>query len=583
MKRTLARLVATLLLACSVTAATAQAPQAEPTQVVLHMLDYIAVDYAGAVGDGKVIDQAEFDEMREFSAQAIAQINGLPANDKREALARQADALAKLIEDKSAPPAVAEAARALRTAIIEAYNVRTLPATPPDTALGQRIYAENCAGCHGLEGRGDGAAAKGMDPVPSNFHHTERMSQRSLYGLYSTITLGVDGTAMTSFKHLSEHDRWSVAAYIAAFTQTARPSSLDTASRLLAEAVAAFEAGDAAKAQTLAIRAYLDGFEPVEASLANVDGELMRAIESDMIAFRAQLKPGTAAAEIERRAAAIETQLARARTLLGGAGLSPTATFTSSFLILLREGLEAIIVLAAIIAFVKKAGRRDALPYVHAGWIGAFVLGALTWVAATFLIEISGANREITEGVTALFAAAVLIYVGYWLHNKSYAHAWAQFIKEQVGSALNKRTWWAMAAVAFLAVYREMFEVVLFYQALWVQAAPQGSGAFFGGLAAAAAALGVIAWLIFRYSVRLPIGPFFAATSVLLALMAVVFAGQGVAALQEAGVVSITPVAFVALPVIGVFPTAQTLAAQVAMMLIVAASFYLASRAPRAA
>lgn len=583
MTRALARLVAPLLLACGLTAAAAQAPQAESVQVVLHMLDYIAVDYPGAVGDGKVIDQAEYDEMREFSAQVIAQIGGLPANDSREALVRQAGALAKLIEDKAAPPAVAEVARALRTAIIETYNVRTLPATPPDAALGQRIYAENCAACHGTEGRGDGPAAQGMDPAPSNFHHAERMAQRSLYGLYSTITLGVDGTAMPSFKHLSERERWSVAAYVAAFTRTGRPSSLDTASRLLADSVAAFKAGHAAQAQRLAIQAYLDGFEPVEASLANVDGELMRAIETDMIALRALLQPGSDAEDVERRAAAIEAQLARARTLLGGAGLSPAATFTSSFLILLREGLEAIIVLAAIIAFAKKAGRRDALPYVHAGWIGALMLGALTWVAATFLIGISGAKREITEGVTALVAAAMLIYVGYWLHNKSYAQAWSQFVKEQVGSALARRTWWAMAAVAFLAVYREMFEVVLFYQALWVQAAEHGAGAFFGGLIAAAAALGVIGGLILRYSIRLPIGPFFAATSVLLALMAVVFVGQGVAALQEAGVVSITPVAFIALPVIGVFPTAQTLAAQVAIVLIVAASFYLAGRARRTA
>ena len=115
----------------------------------------------------------------------------------------------------------------------------------------------------------------------------------------------------------------------------------------------------------------------------------------------------------------------------------------------------------------RKTGRRDALPYVHAGWIAALVLGAITWALATFFVEISGANRELTEGLTALVAAAMLLYVGWWLHGKSYAQAWARFIKEQVGQALAKRTLWAMAAVSFFAVYREMFEIVLFYQALW--------------------------------------------------------------------------------------------------------------------
>ena len=113
------------------------------------------------------------------------------------------------------------------------------------------------------------------------------------------------------------------------------------------------------------------------------------------------------------------------------------------------------LVLAAIIAFLVKAGRRDALPYVHAGWVSAIALGGITWLVATYAIGLSGANREITEGVTALLAAAMLIYVGFWLHNKAYAHAWNRFIKEQVGSALEKKTLWAMAGVSFLAVYRE--------------------------------------------------------------------------------------------------------------------------------
>lgn len=569
--RAVGRAAAALLLACGAAAGS------EPAQTALHVLDYVAVDYAGAVAGGKVIDEAEFAEMREFTADTIERIKVLPANARREALLTQAVALARAVEARADAHTVAQAARELRSAIIDAYGVRTAPADPPDPALGRRIYAGHCAACHGSDGRGDGPAAAGLDPAPSNFHDAGRMAQRSLYALYSTVTLGVQGTSMPAFERLSEHERWSVAAFVARFA-AARPSSLDRASRLLADAVAASKTGEAGKAHSLAIQAYLDGFEPVEAALATVDRALVRAIESQMMALPAALKQGADAQDIERRATAIEAQLAQARALLGAEGLAPATTFASSFLILLREGLEAIVVLAAIIAFVKKAGRRDALRYVHAGWVGAVALGLLTWAAATYLVDISGAGREIAEGVTALVAAATLVYVGYWLHDKSHAHAWRAFIEAQVGGALARRAWWAMAAAAFLAVYREMFEIVLFCQALWTQAAAHARGAFFGGLLTAAAALAAIAWLVFRCGVRLPIGAFFSVMSILVGALAVVIAGQGVAALQDAGVVSVTPVAFVALPAIGVFPTVQTLAVQLVMVLIVAASFYVGGR-----
>jgi high-affinity iron transporter len=239
-------------------------------------------------------------------------------------------------------------------------------------------------------------------------------------------------------------------------------------------------------------------------------------------------------------------------------------------------------VLAAIFAFVVKTNRRDALPYVHAGWAIALVLGAATWFAAAFLVDVSGADREVTEGVTALLAAAILIYVGLWLHSKSYAQHWQQFIKEQVGAALAKKTLWAMAAVSFLAVYRELFEIVLFYQALWVQAGAAGRAPLFGGMVTASAILLMLGWLIFKYSMRLPIGAFFTVTSAMIAVLAVAFAGRGVAALQEAGKVPLNSVDFVTIPALGIFPTLQSLLAQLVVLLVVIGGFYLAGRSARA-
>ncbi len=185
-----------------------------------------------------------------------------------------------------------------------------------------------------------------------------------------------------------------------------------------------------------------------------------------MMAYRGLLDNEVDVAAAETQVAALNDLLQTAAERLHTTEISPAALALSALIILLREGLEAILVLAAVIAFLVKTGRRDALPYIHAGWIAALVLGALTWLTASYLLEITGADREITEGVTALLAATVLLYVGFWLHGKLYAQRWQRFIKARVGGALSGRTLWALPLVSFLAVYREVFETVLFYQAL---------------------------------------------------------------------------------------------------------------------
>jgi high-affinity iron transporter len=131
---------------------------------------------------------------------------------------------------------------------------------------------------------------------------------------------------------------------------------------------------------------------------------------------------------------------------------------------------------------------------------------------------------------------------------------------------------WALALVSFLAVYREAFETVLFYQALWVQVAPAYVPVL-GGLISAAGALAILGWLIFRGSIRLPLGLLFGATSLLLALLAVVFVGKGIAALQEAGTLPVNPVNIPNLPALGLYPSLQGLVLQTLVVLVIASAF----------
>jgi high-affinity iron transporter len=185
------------------------------------------------------------------------------------------------------------------------------------------------------------------------------------------------------------------------------------------------------------------------------------------------------------------------------------------------------------------------------------------------LIDVSGATRELTEGATALVAAVILLYVGFWLHDKSHAEVWRSFIEQHLHQALQRGTLWALAGLSFLAVYREAFETVLFYQALWQQAGESAHGSVVIGFVCAAAVLAIAAWGIVRSGVRLPIGAFFTVCSILMAVLAVVFTGHGIKALQEGDVIPASPVGLVSAPILGFYPTIQTILAQVAVLVVI--------------
>ena len=607
---------------------------------IVHMLGYIGVDYPGTVRHGKVADAAEYAEQREFAGRVRELLARLPDAPEKPALLKQADELARRIERKAAGAEVTLLTDQMRDTLLRAYNVTVAPRQTPDLAQGAKLYAAQCAGCHGSDGHGNGPLAKGLAPAPADFHAQARQEQRSVYALFNAISLGVQHTAMQGYaQSLSEDERWALAFHVANFLASdaerragaalwsdekyharfnglrqitslspqqaaaafgtdgakvlawlrskpsvlvIKESPLAFSARLIEESLTRYREGKPELAYELAVTAYLEGFELAETGLVAVRPALKQEVEHAMYAYRNLIKSRAPEAELTPAKERIEVLLNEARTLLDSASLSPGVAFTSSLVILLREGLEAILLLAVIVAFLIKTGRRDALKYIHIGWSTALLLGVATWVAAAYVVDISGASRELTEGITALLAAAILLYVGFWLHNKLQAQRWKEFIETKVHGALNDGTLWSIALVAFIAVYREVFETVLFYQALWLQAGTGGQHMVLVGFLSAAVALVVLAWLIFKFSVRLPLRLFFAVNSVLLYLLAVVFAGKGVAALQEAGKLPVSSVHFPTIDVLGVYPSLQTLGLQF-LLVIAAVVFVLLSRRNTAA
>jgi high-affinity iron transporter len=603
------------------------------------MLDYMSADYAGAVKDGVVISASEYAEMREFTATAKAHIASLPPGAATPDLLKQADALAASIDAKAAPAQVAMQAHGLADALLQAYPVPSAPERTPDLARGATLYQGQCAICHGATGHGDGPTGVLLSPRPVNFTDQARADQRSPLSLYEVITQGVEGTPMASYAQLPVTDRWDLAYYVSSLAYQreaiagadtwqhdvgarAQIADLQELSRArvaqlaptlgeaqaraivgylrahpdaaqqslqgiplargrLQASLAAYRSGAKTEATQLALSAYLDGVEPVEAQLNTRDSALRARIETAMGAFRTALSNGAPVDVIVKQGGEVDGLLARAQDITAETAGDATTMFLGAFTILVREGLEALLVVVALLAFLRKAERHEALRYVHAGWVLALVAGGITWAIASYAISISGAGRELTEGLSSLFAAVVLLSVGLWMHQKSIGGRWQAYLKEKMTAALDHRSAWFLFGLAFISVYREVFETILFYAALW----NEGQQAWLlGGIAAGAVVLGVIAWALLRTSRRLPIGTFFSASSALIALLAIVLTGKGVAALQEAGWVAVTIAPAPHVELLGIYPTWQSLLAQLVIIVLLFVGFvYNVRRARRAA
>ena len=472
-------------------------------------------------------------------------------------------------------------------------------------------------------------------PPPANFTDADFMAGLSPFKGYNTATFGIDNTAMASFAALPDEQRWEVAFYVLSLrfspemvaageawlkgkslpadlvsVATLATSSdeqlsgkikstfpdaptteilaylrrgllekkisdpLVVARDLLAQASELYAKGEKEKAYQKAIEAYLDGYEMAEPALFAKDASFGRSLENQFTHFRNSIRQGIAANEIQKQRLDIDAKLQRATQILAGSdSFSGYYAFLNSALIILREGLEAALILAAIIAILRVMGATDAVRYIHLGWILALIGGVVTWLAAQTVLTFSGQHRESMEGFISIFAAAALFYVGYWLHTRTEANRWQAFIQDKVQNVLSSKSILGLVGISFFAVYREAFEVVLFYQALWLQNESSHS-AILGGFGAGVVALLAATFAIFKLGLRMPLKYFFGVTGTLLYIMAFIFAGTGINQLQAAGWVPATPLSFPpAVPLLGIYPTMETLAAQGMLLCLFIATF----------
>jgi high-affinity iron transporter len=349
---------------------------------------------------------------------------------------------------------------------------------------------------------------------------------------------------------------------------------LDRSRALIDRALELYEQGDADAAYTAARNSYLDHFEYVEIPLRVRDEGLTLELEEDFATFRNQIEAGTDLDSVEATAAELGRGLDSVERVLSEPGIAaPILAAGYSFLILFREGFEAVLVVAAILGYLAASRNNQYRPAVLKGVGLAGIATVVTFVIAALVIEVAPVQREVIEAVTALLAVVVLFYVSFWLVTRLEHRRWMEFVKAKVWAAATTGSTVALAGVGFTAVYREGFETVLFYQALlsfaegllvWVVA----------GAVAGACVLGVIAFAIFRAGRKMPVKAFLGTAVVLVMAMSVAFVGNAVRALQEAAAI---PVTFLeSLPRLPIFlaeltgwhPTRETILAQGALTLV---------------
>lgn len=324
---------------------------------------------------------------------------------------------------------------------------------------------------------------------------------------------------------------------------------------ILDKAYKAAISGKGAEGSSLVNNAYYQYYEKLgfEKNVMNaISGDRVSQVEYQFKMTRKTMRDGGSQKEIKKLVDDLKSWLVEDAATLDGGATSNVNSFTKfitssvgqAFLILIREGLEALLVVAAVIAYLVKSGNKRFTKFIYLGVLAGLAGSGLIAVLFTFLFGGSGPIQEISEGVCALIAMAMLLWTSNWMLNKSSVEAWNRYIKEkteaavasvssqvEAGEKVASRTVVSLAMLSFLAVFREGAETVIFYQSIYTMS-QDTHGMVVGALAAAVVL--VIIFLVIRFtSVKIPIGPFFLVTSILMSVLVVVFAGGGVHALIE--------------------------------------------------
>ncbi|MCE9673340.1 FTR1 family protein [Myxococcus stipitatus] len=587
------RVVPVLLLLMSSLSTPALAAEGASDERTWHrlvgILQYLEADYPAAIESRSEFELAE---QKSFAAEAVSAAQELgPA---AEQFVPRVKAVQARVDQSTDAEGVSRDCGALVEDLVLAGGLARSPRHAPDLKRGEALFQTNCAACHAADGSANVPIAATMEPRPANFRDPELMGGLTPYKAFNTTSFGVPGTAMPAYPTLSEDERWSLAFFV--FTMRLPPCegtapraslerlanatdddlvkafgedtlaclrrnlpevdeerSLLTARDGVQEALRRGAAGDAAGAKAALLDAYLNGLEPVEPKLSSRSPELVLKLEKAFLQARLAAEKNSPHLQDEGRE--LVSLLDQARRDSGTAA-DLLSTLWLTVLILIREGFEAAIIVAALLAALKKMKATEHVRVVHAGWVSALVIGAVAYVLGRHLL--AGAQREWMEGVAALVAVGMLIYAALWLNARSNVSQFMGELRQKMQGALGRGSMFGLFFIAFTAVLRESFETAIFLQGL---ALDSPAGVAWGALVGAVA-ISVLVLFINRLGFRLPMKTLFNISTVVLVVTAVMLLGKGLHSLQEVGALPLVPVPFVTVDLLGLYPDAVSLLPQ---------------------
>lgn len=562
---------------------------------IVMMLNIVNKEYHEGIADGEVINAAEYEESQVFLEQAFGRYLTLTqeasGKGKPDELADRFSSLVQVIKDKEDPAVIHSEVNAINAGILKKFNIELsqTPSEPVSLTNGRTLYMSNCKLCHGLAGQGDGLLASQLDPKPAVLADPQLTGDEfsKPFDSFQIINVGIANTAMVGWgDQFSEKELWDLTYFIRSFSNknvrlpllVSQGTSPDSAKiqesstkkiftevlLLLNQSLKAYREGHVREASESAFDAYLT-YEKVEALLITKRKELGLKLESSFGRLQAEIKRQAPIDLVEKVGERISADLKEAQQVLTQE-IGFTGLFIQSLSIIVREGFEAILIIAALIMFLVKSRNRDKLKAIYMGVLSGIAASFLTAYILQGILDISPASQEMMEGVIMLVAVVVLFYVSYWLVSKIETAKWQSYITGKMQKAVTTGSAFTLSLVAFLSVYREGFETVLFYKALYLYAGDTTAGiipGFFSGCAV----LGVVYFLINQLGMRIPVKWFFVVTSVFLYYMAFTFMGKGLHELQMGGALSMSLADFAPeIPWLGIYPTWETFIGQMVLV-----------------
>ncbi len=604
-------------------------------RLVLHLLDYLGRDYGGAVAKGKVVSDFEYNEQKEFVSLLARTLPNLKINsDIRHALKNDVESLQKNINQKADASLIQKQTEKIRDDIIANVDLPQAPLQWPNLYLARKLFLQRCSQCHGENGDGKGKLAADLEPRPTNFLDKNVMAKSNPFSSYNTIKLGVTGTAMTPSTDLNPEQIWTLAFFVHSLRHQnnldskikfepqwfspetlrllAQSSDQEVSEKLFAsspdqekklallrtvsfdgsfkgllqlakwrlkESESHFRKGDIDGARDQAIKAYLEGIEPVEPKIKATDADLIADIEGKMSNVRDLVSKNQPIETVQKGIEEALLTITKIEERIENTALTPTVAFLTAAAILLREGFEAVLIVVALLSVLKALGGLQASRWVHAGWLAAVVVGLILWWATGQLLDIGGSQRETFEALVSFSAVAVLIFVGFWLHSRTEIHRWKMFINQRVEEIMERKSLFGLFTISFLGVVRESLETVLFIRAIWFDTNAQSKLAVGFGVLSAFFLVLILAWALLRFSRYLPLRTLFIVTSMTVGILAVILTGKGIHSLQETGLISITvaPINW-RVEFLGLFPSWECLMAQLFVAALVTGLWWYGNR-----